>query len=300
MKTEQLIVQYLYSNKKVTLQDIGTFTVSPEIIFPEEADKDTALPPDAISFVCDKRAQQDEGLIAYIMQQTRKIKPLATSDLESYSMLNTQFLNIGKPLVLEGVGTLQKTQAGDYAFTQAGTSHVINEEIPKAVTEKEKETISFASPRREKKSGSKGALLVLLLVLLAGAAIATYYFIHKQKAENTAENIIPANPEDTLKSAPVNDSAAIKKTLDSIAVLKAKPAIPDSNSFYIILKTFTDSAAAGKSYRRLLGYGNKVLLTGKDSAYRVRMPFMRPLSDTLVVKDSLSKFFKANTRVELP
>ena len=57
MKTDQLIVQYLYRNKKVTLQEIGTFTLSPEIIIDPESDKDFALPPDAIRFDYDPKAE---------------------------------------------------------------------------------------------------------------------------------------------------------------------------------------------------------------------------------------------------
>ena len=150
MKTEQLIVQYLYSNKKVTLQDIGVFNITTEINIPEDSDKDIVLPADTIQFVYDPKAPVDDGLVAFIMESTRKIKPLAYSDLESFIILNKQFLNIGKPLVFEGMGTLQKTQGGDYAFTQAATSHVTTEEMPRIITEKQKEKISFATPQKEK------------------------------------------------------------------------------------------------------------------------------------------------------
>ncbi|MFN8244987.1 MAG: hypothetical protein U0T56_01200 [Ferruginibacter sp.] len=43
--------------------------------------------------------------------KTRKIKPLATSDLESFTMLGKQFMNIGKPLILEGLGTPFETSS---------------------------------------------------------------------------------------------------------------------------------------------------------------------------------------------
>ncbi|MEJ7611955.1 MAG: hypothetical protein WKF88_12325 [Ferruginibacter sp.] len=180
MKTEQLIVQYLYRNKKVSLQDIGTFTISPEVDIPTENDKDTPLPPDSIQFTWDQKAPVDEGLINYIIEHTRKIRPLATSDLESYIMLNTQFLNIGKPLILEGIGTLQKAQSGEYGFTQAVTSHAIYEESPKLVTEKQKEQVSFKTLPRETPSGSgSAALWIVVLLLLAGAGFAAWYFMNE-------------------------------------------------------------------------------------------------------------------------
>lgn len=294
MKTEQLIVRYLYNNRKVTIQDIGTFTVSPEINLPTENDKDTALPPDAIQFTCDFKALPDEGLIAYIMEQTRKIRPLAASDLESYSMLNTQFLNIGKPLVLEGVGTLQKAQTGEYAYTQAGTSHLTFEEAPKLVTEKQKEQISFATPPRETSAGGgKAAVWIIVLLLIGAAAVAVYYFMqHREKSANTESAVVA---DDTLTS----DTATLNSLKDTLAA--AVPAVKDSNSFYIVVNEYNTLAAAEKRIAFLKTGGNDVTLSIKDSSsFRVRMPFMLPLADTLHVKDSLSKFFGTKAKVELP
>ena len=119
MKTDQLIVQYLYKNKTVTLQEIGTFTVSPEIIIDSASDKDFALPPDSIQYHYDPKTVADEGLIDFIRLHTRKMKALAASDLESFIMLNMQFLNIGKPFIIEGLGTLLKKQPGDLSLAQA-------------------------------------------------------------------------------------------------------------------------------------------------------------------------------------
>ena len=299
MKTEQLIVQYLYSNKKVTLQEMGVFTITSDIHIPEDSDKDIVLPVDAIQFVYDPKAPVDDGLVAFIMESTRKIKPLAYSDLESFIILNKQFLNIGKPLVFEGLGTLQKTQVGHYSFTQAATSHVINEEMPKLITEKLKEKVTFATPQKEKNTGNnKTALWVLLGVIVLGAALATIYFMNKNKKEIGNVNETVSNIVDTLPE---------KNTADTTAAVVNKPAVivpnnlNDSNSFYIVIKEFSDLATAQKSFKKLTSYGNKLVLTTKDSStYKMKMPFIKPLTDTLRVKDSLAKFFQAKTYVELP
>ena len=299
MKTEQLIVQYLYSNKKVTLQDIGVFNITSEINIPEDSDKDIVLPANSIQFVYDPKAPVDDGLVAYIMESTRKIKPLAYSDLESFIILNKQFLNIGKPLVFEGLGTLQKTQIGDYSFTQAATSHVINEEMPKLITEKLKEKVTFATPQKEKSTGnSKLILWVLLGIIFLGAALATVYFINKNKKNTAVENNLVTNTVDTLPTKTTVDTTAL---ISNNAPVVTQPNVNDSNIFYIVIKEFTDLATAEKSFKKLISYGNKLVLTTKDSVtYKMRMPFMKPLTDTLRVKDSLSKFFQAKAYVELP
>ena len=134
MKVEQLIVQYLYNNKKVSIQDIGIFTISPDIIMPTESDKDINLPDGSIQFEFDSKAEKEDALIDFIIQHSRKIRPLATSDLESYSILSRQFLNIGKPLIIEGLGTLQKNQQGSYDFTQGRTLNSKLEESSTTLT----------------------------------------------------------------------------------------------------------------------------------------------------------------------
>ncbi len=300
MKIEQLIAQYLYSNGKVTLQDIGTFTIAAgDMSIFTENEKEPVLPAGAIVFEFDPRAGVDEGLVNYIIAHTRKIRPLATSDLESFIMLNRQFLNIGKPLVIEGIGTLQKTQGGEYAFTQAGTAHVMHEDLPKAVTEKQKEDVSFATPHRERSNGgSKAALWTILLILLAGTGIAVWYFMHKNAKETTANT--PA-VFDSAQTTATDSSAAMKKMNDSIANMQRGQSTKDTNSFYVVIREYPDHIAAQKAYDRFVSFGNKVVLTMKDSShYKLRMPFTRMLADTLHIKDSLSKFFSAKAYIELP
>ena len=99
MKLEHVIVQQLYKSKKVTLQGIGTFRLDSSVAIPPENEKDYVIPENAISFEYNLKATEDEALIEHIVAQTRKMKSLASSDLESYCMSSKQFLNIGKPLI---------------------------------------------------------------------------------------------------------------------------------------------------------------------------------------------------------
>ena len=296
MKTEQLIVQYLYSNKKVTLQDIGVFDIASDINIPEDSDKDIILPPNAIQFAYDPKAPVDDGLVAFIMESTRKIKPLAYSDLESFIILNKQFLNIGKSLVFEGMGTLQKTQVGDYAFTQAATSHVITEEMPKIITEKQKEKISFATPPKEKNNTSNKDLMwiILALVIVLGVAVAIFFYNKNSNVDNlpaTTENAVTATLPNPNKDSIVNQ----------VSIPTTQSAVIDTNTFYIVLKEYADFATADKSLKRFVGLGNNVMLATKDSVtFKLRMPFIKPISDTLKVKDSLSKIFQVKAYVEFP
>jgi hypothetical protein len=147
VKIEQFVVQYLYTSKKVTLQGIGTITLDPSVLLPmsNEKEKDIVMPENAFQFTFNPKATEDTELVNHIVQHTGKMFPLASSDLDSYVTLAKQFLNIGKPLVIEGVGTIQKTQQGDYQFI---AGHFITPKIddfPKQLREKRDESISFES-----------------------------------------------------------------------------------------------------------------------------------------------------------
>jgi hypothetical protein len=306
MKMEQLIVQYLYSNKKVTLQDIGTFSIASDVNIPLDNEKDSVLPEDYIQFAYDPKASVDEGLVDYIIAHTRKIKPLATSDLESYVMLNKQFLNIGKPLILEGIGTLQKAQTGIYTFSQAGNSHVMLSETPKVVTEKVIEKISFATPEKEKSTGkSKIAILGALMILgMAAIGVGGYYILNKFRTN--PELIEPETKEVAKQSttATTTKNNSTEKPKDTI-----KTSIPvainttDSNTFYIIEKEYPNLELASKRIAQLRSYGDKAILVTKDSVtYKIKIGFRKPITDTLRVKDSVASQYgtKGKSYVEMP
>ena len=96
MKIDQLITQFLYQTKRVSLPGIGTFTTDGSTVrFENKSD-----------------AQISKELIEFVKTNTGKMQSLAESDLESFIMLNQQFLNIGKTLYLDGIGTLVKAKDG--------------------------------------------------------------------------------------------------------------------------------------------------------------------------------------------
>ncbi len=296
MKIEQLIVQHLYNSKKVTLQDIGTFILSPDVPIAFESDKEMVMPENAVSFEYNKKATQDEDLINFIVAQTRKIKPLATSDLESYSILAKQFLNIGKPFPIEGLGVLQKSQAGIYEFTQGNYINARLDAAPALLREKADEDISFSTQARPA-SSQKTWMYILVLFFVLATAAALYYFLREGNKEEGAE-VVQTN-QDTI-AVPVDTIVKpITTTIDSTTI--PAPLIPnDSSVFKIVIKEYPGKEAADKAFAKLSGYGHKLLLYPKDSVnYKIAMPFMRPLSDTLRARDSLKIFFGGTPYVEI-
>ena len=300
MKVEQLMVQYLYQNKRVTLQDVGTFTIAPGFDIMPDNDKEVTLPDGAIQFEYNSKAPQDEGLIDFVVQHSRKIKPLATSDLESYSILSRQFLNIGKPLIIEGLGILQKNQKGTYDFYQGHSVSSKMEAAPVAMREKQQEEISFTTKPKEPTTRKSWMIAVLLIFVLSTAGAVYYFMMRSDKEEPVTQNSLSLTDSDSLK---VKDTS-ILVTIDSSLKKDSLPAAPkpsgDGYSFKVVLKEYPSKLAADKAFEKYTSYGHKLLITQKDSThFRISMPFTTPLADTLRVRDSLKSIFGGKPYIEL-
>lgn len=286
MKIEQLLVQHFYNNREVTLQGMGTFTLSPDFVAPKENDKDAEIPDNAISFIYNARATADDALIDYIVQQTRKMRPLAAADLDSYLVLGKQFLNIGKPFKIEGMGMLVKNQQGELEFTKGHSFHAKTESSPVALKEKSvNPEISFASEIKKGERSSKKGLVIAGMIILLGLLGVTgwYFFIRNNDKGNSAE--ITTSPADTLHD--------IKPKTDTGAAGKIQPVKPvDGYTFKVVFLETTDSAAAVYRMGVLTARRHTVIMYKNDSVtYRLAEPFTLPLSDTGRIKDSLNSYY---------
>ncbi len=297
MKIEQLIVQFLYNSKKLSLQDIGIFTLSTDISIPFENNKETAMPANAVSFVFDKKARQDDDLIAFIVEQTRKIKPLATSDLESYSLLAKQFLNIGKPFPIEGLGVLQKTQSGEYEFLQG---HSINAKLESAsVLPKEKSDpeISFASPAKQQ--DRKKWVWLFLFLFFGAILISIYYFFRTENKTIQPVHLINQSTDSLSKPTAIIEHLTVP-VADSVKPVSVIPAANTVNYQYkVVIKEFGSREIAEKTLAKLTSYGHELIMYTADSVkYKIAIPFKTPISDTARVMDSLNRFFNTKSYFE--
>lgn len=280
MKIEQLLVKHLYSHKKLSLEGIGSFYFANDNSNTEEANSD------GIQFECNHREPKDESLIDTIASDTKKIKSLAASDLESYTLLSKQFLQIGKPLYIKGIGVLRKTQDGMYTFAQEDLNNPQQTEQLNTSVIKENSDFDFSSASKEIKQ-TKWVPLVLISAVVGALVFFYLYFNVSSPADNsnnktdTAKLILPA-----IDTMPAKDSSL--------------PAVSSDSTFFgIILKEFTDSSSAIKSFQKLAGFGHKVVLNQKDSGqFLIELSIARPLTDSTIVLDSLRKIFGRNIRLK--
>ena len=301
MKIEQALVLYLLKHKEISLQGIGTFRI--DAVVPETIDNDkpVIIPPDAISFIYNPKIKEEPDLIDFIVENTKKIKPLASADLDSFLTLGRQFLNIGKPFTIQNLGTLEKLKSGELSFEAGPLIQKI--EAPKTKIEDEgaekHEENLFNDYEKEMPNNNKKVLRIILIVILLGLggwAVWNFGFKNDSKEPvETVDNAIVAIPDSSAIIRKKDSRVVLQKKADSlkkdsIKITQTNPV--DSFTFKVVVMTTTDEELAEARLAKLENFGRKVIMYTTDSiTYKVAHPFKLPLTDTTRVLDSLNKFY---------
>lgn len=287
------------------LQGFGEFSMEGAYETPFENEKGKVkIPDNSIQFVPDPKAKEDEGLVAFIAQNSGKIKPLAFSDLEDFLNIGKQLLNVSKQFYIEGLGTIILEGNGHMTFRQG------NELIPAAVmaehavenkqrdlTEEQGTDLSFEAPYNTPRQGSVLKKLVATIGIIAAIAIIAwggYYFwnhMQNNSGKTTLQNIQPILSDSTKERV---DSAALKATADSMARAAAAP------QYKIVIENAKRTRALTR-YEDLRKMGYNVQLTTEDSlTFKLFTVINGPLTDSSRVRDSIGRFFGRKVWVELP
>jgi hypothetical protein len=303
VKIQDLLSQYLYKEKSLTLPGLGRFDLDPSVNVYEL--KEEGWPSNTISFTADRNAILADEFLQFLVQQTGKMKPLATSDLESYITNGIQLLNIGKPFPIKGIGSLNKLREGLLVFEQGSPAL---EKIDSINTDHVKdrtlhvdgeEDINFS---HEEKKSSKKPLLIFggfIGLVLIGWAI---YLAVPKSSPAVADDTVQSEQQEAIDTTPAVGASLIstidtaKTTTVDTPVVAAPPApvqtVSNSGSFQLIIDQFKYKASADRRVEALKIRGFDVSVKQQDStSFRVLLQVNRPLSDTSYVMDSLRKFY---------
>lgn len=301
MKIQEILSQYLYKEKSLTLPGLGRFDLNPSVNIYDL--KEEGWPADTISFTTDRNAVVEEGLLQFLIQQTGKMKPLAMSDLESYVSNGMQLINIGKPFPIKGIGSINKTKDNQYTFEQGSpalekidsinTDHVRDRTV---LAEGEKE-IDFS--HEERKSSKKPIIILGIIVALVLVGWAVYLAIPKKDKEPEPEATLveQVTPVDTTAQQP--DTAVIVAQ-DSLAPV-TPPAVVDPSSLKLVIETATTKSKADARIAFHKTRGRELSLNIKDSStYQLILLVQKSLSDSSKVKDSLRNWYGIKAQVVKP
>ncbi len=310
MKLPLLLAQYLYQYKQLSLPGIGTFQFEGQV--PEEKSPASGT----VQFAPGGVKSFEPELIDFVKSHTGKMRTLAEADLDSYLIDIKEFINIGKPCFLEGIGTLTKNRDGSYDFVQGAPVHTRIEEVKTTLVEKpvavhEKEYYS------ETPSRSTMRTLVVGIAIIAGIGLIGWggYFFYKQYE---AQNLSGKAPEDSLLSAAPNnaDSSLITESdstvisnyslQDTSTTRPNTPApevappvttTPSPGQWKFVIRT-APRPAAEKRYQQLKSYGIPVQIQAVDSTTSiVYLSLAVPVTDTARVKDSLRIYYASPVRI---
>lgn len=282
MKLASLLSQYLYEQQRLDLPGIGTFTYMPGAYPEEENKRNKQQQSGSVSFENNPSIKDNQGLIAFISSNTGKIKALAAADLDSHLELARQFLNIGKPFLFEGIGSLVKIRSGEYGLASVA-SPVLKETTAASAEESTGEYSGLLMPKKEKINWRRPALVILVIVGL-GLAVWGGYTVYKMTAaRNKKENIAEERKEDNTTS--VKPDSNINRT-DSVTPASS---INTSSLFKFIIEN-ADSARAFQRLNKLKGFGLDIKMETADSV-RYKLYFLLPASaaDTSRMADSIRK-----------
>lgn len=301
MKIQEILSQYLYKEKTLTLPGLGRFDLNPSVNIYDL--KEEGWPADTISFTTNRNAVVEEGLLLFLMQQTGKMKPLAMSDLESYVSNGMQLINIGKPFPIKGIGSINKTKDNQYIFEQGSpalekidsinTDHVRDRTV---LAEGEKE-IDFS--HEERKSSKKPIIIFGSIVALVLVGWAVYLAVPKKaKAPEPEANYTEqAAPVDTTLRKPDTTAIAAHDSLQPVT-----PAtVVDTSSLKLIVETATTKTKADARIAFHKTRGRELSVNMKDSStYQLILHVQKSLSDSSKVKDSLRNWYGIKAQVVKP
>lgn len=291
MKIASLLAEFLYTNNKLDLPGIGSFRIETPQISPTD---ESSLPLRiTILFQNDPSIKEVPDLISFIASKTGKMKALAIADLGSHLLVADQFLNIGKPFLLEGIGTLAKLRSGQYEFTQGDTrSEELMDFSKKEVHTSGEDSYSdfTKSSSYPKKIPRK---LVPLLLVLAGIGIAVLagYKIYQKRilkkkdittkvTESQKEEAIPVNV-DSSGSIQKKDTA---KKMDELVIQKPV----SSKGKYKFVVEEANKERALQRFNSLKSWGLPIQMETKDSInFKLFFVFNYLIVDTAKTMDSL-------------
>lgn len=291
VKLAPLLAEYLYTNKQLDLPGIGTFRIE-STDMPDTEDRKQAQPI-SILFQSDPSVKEAPDLINFIASRSGKMKALAASDLESHLQIVHQFINIGKPFLMEGIGNLAKLRSGQYEFTQGNiTADKLKDFASKELSSTEAEDSFTDYAKASSTSKMRSGKLLPLLLVIAGIAIAIWvgYRMYQKRISHNNDTTKVNEPQNEETVPVINDSSQVVKTTDTTkkadTVAIQKPmAIAGTYKFVV---EEADKERALLRYNSLKSWGLQIQMETHDSV-NFKLFFILPSSvvDTAKTMDSL-------------
>ena len=287
LKLTYLLAQFLYTHKRLDLQGIGTFLLEGSVLAdPEKVKSGKQISAEGISFLNNPKTKEDPELIDFLSVHAGKIKALMSADLNSHLDLAKEFLNIGKPFLFDGIGSLSKLQSGEFSFTPG---HIIPQKLSEQTTKEisaepviEEPVTDYKNVLYGQKSKNNWKKPLLFISIIAGVALAIWggYYVYKRTANDAT---VKKDKEPDNSTIPITDTVLTKPEPENNLVFN------NTGKTKFILEE-ADSLRAIQRYNRLKTFQWDVLMETKDSqTFKLYLLIPVEVADTTRILDSLSR-----------
>jgi len=297
LKLAGLLTQFLYQHKKLNIPGIGQFSIDASVSIPDHTDKNYQDFLQYIQFTQRNISRPDDELIDFIRVKTGKIKPLAESDLDSYLSDCKLLLNIGKPLYIEGIGTLNKNKDGSFEFSHGQPMTERMESLPpeKGPEKHGERKFLYNNEYTSQSTGQTNILRKLLIVagILIGLGVIVWggYLLYSKKTNpevETNDSVAGAPDSNSLSTIPP-DSLLPANSIDSSAIKKA---ISTAGTYKFICEVTTTRERAVARYKILQENNKQYKMETKDSVhFTIYVQLPATPADTSRIKDSLKAWY---------
>jgi hypothetical protein len=297
LRFDILLAQFLYQHKILALPGIGTFTLEGHVLT-DDSQPIGQAPMEGISFSHNSPPLPDETLIDFIRTHTGLT-------------LSKQFINIGKPLYLEGIGTVQKIKT-TIEFIPGMLTHTKMDALPERFADSTRNA-DYEEARAAGANRGGGRKIMAALGVLATLALVAwggYYFYNKKKLSsdrlpNTLNNSADVNllKTDTLTAtnlavtavSKISDSNSVyNKDTAATATITTPISSPGAapQDYKFVVETTASKTRALSRFGQLTKNGVAVSMETKDSVvFKIFVIMNAPAADTAHIKDSLNVYF---------
>jgi hypothetical protein len=299
---------YLQQHPSVAINGFGRFYIDNQAVYNEDPDKPSKA-HSPVRFEHNPGIVTDLDFIDFVMKETGKIRPLAIADLESYTSLARQLLNISKPFVIEGVGTLVSDNRGGLDFTPG------NFEPPKLTPDNDREKklrkandvpsdrdteTGYGYGRDDDRGGAGFNVKKMLLLFVAAAVLgvagwAVYEYVLNKK--DNAQKVQVKENETAGDKGVAKDTSTLQK--DTSRNKTAMPLTPDGSVFRLVIKQIASKAEATAYLKKFVSRGHSMIMVAApdSSSFTMKLRINRPIADTATARDSVRKFYFPKEKV---
>jgi hypothetical protein len=295
MNFDKYFSSYLYKHQIVVIPTIGEFALDKAIQANEGREGEEFFPTEGISFTYNKHATVEPAFVQYIKGLLPKPISLIESDIEDYALQISDWLNIGKPYTINGIGTLTKLHDGVIEFC-VGKPKIENiADIVASIAQKENtyESLVIQNKKSVELNFKKllaifGSLILLAIVVWLGIFLYKKSFVHAIKPVVVDSIKIPVkNPIQTnLQSH--KESTTTTVTTDTVRY-----------KMYFLASKYKEKADKLFEYWSKLEKINRDELIVNDTM-RYRLFFYKKAvpKDTATLKNKLAIYFKHAIDIE--